>query len=151
MPVVSQQQNKAMHAAAEGRSTLGIPQAIGKDFVTASHGMHVSALPTRVHPQSARPASSVEALTGLPSGKKPTHRGRRSRGKGSKPHPPKAQQHLSALNHAMDAGDHAKAKTSALHLANALHAATRQAKKAVMPPDVPDLAAPSLAQPLGGV
>jgi hypothetical protein len=35
MPIVSQQQRKAMYAAAAGKSTLGIPQSVGKDFVAA--------------------------------------------------------------------------------------------------------------------
>ncbi len=48
MPVVSQAQSRAMHAAEEGHSTLGIPQSVGADFVAASHGMKVSALPKRV-------------------------------------------------------------------------------------------------------
>lgn len=48
MPVVSKAQNAAMHAAAEGKSTLGIPASVGKDFVNASHGMSVKSLPQRV-------------------------------------------------------------------------------------------------------
>jgi len=35
MPPVSEAQRKAMWAAAEGHSTLGIPQAVGKEFVSA--------------------------------------------------------------------------------------------------------------------
>ncbi len=33
MPAVSEKQRKAMYAAAEGHSTLGIPQAVGREFV----------------------------------------------------------------------------------------------------------------------
>lgn len=33
MPPVSQQQRKAMYAAAAGKSTLGIPKKVGKEFV----------------------------------------------------------------------------------------------------------------------
>lgn len=47
-PAVSQAQNRAMHAAAEGRSTLGIPKSVGQDFVDATHGHKVSSLPARV-------------------------------------------------------------------------------------------------------
>ncbi len=47
MPVVSKAQNAAMHAAAEGRSTLGIPKKVGADFVAARHGMNVKKLPAR--------------------------------------------------------------------------------------------------------
>ncbi len=49
MPAVSQAQNAAMHAAAEGRSTLGIPKKVGKEFVNATHGKKVSALPKYIH------------------------------------------------------------------------------------------------------
>jgi hypothetical protein len=35
MPIVSEAQRKAMYAASEGRSTLGIPKAVGKEFVAA--------------------------------------------------------------------------------------------------------------------
>lgn len=48
MPVLSKAQNAAMHAAAEGESTLGIPQSVGRDFVNASHGVKVSKLPEKV-------------------------------------------------------------------------------------------------------
>jgi hypothetical protein len=48
MPMLSKAQNAAMHAAAEGKSTLGIPQSVGKKFVEASHGEKVSKLPERV-------------------------------------------------------------------------------------------------------
>ena len=36
MPVVSESQRRAMYAAAAGKSTLGIPKDVGKDFVAAS-------------------------------------------------------------------------------------------------------------------
>jgi hypothetical protein len=48
MPVVSQAQNAAMHAAAEGSSTLGIPKKVGQEFVSASHGKSVKKLPKHV-------------------------------------------------------------------------------------------------------
>ena len=35
MPVVSQAQRAAMHAAAQGHSTLGIPKKVGQEFVAA--------------------------------------------------------------------------------------------------------------------
>lgn len=38
MPPVSQQQRKAMFAAAAGKSTLGIPKKVGKEFVAADKG-----------------------------------------------------------------------------------------------------------------
>ncbi len=48
MPVVSKAQNAAMHSAAEGESTLGIPASVGKEFVQASHGMKMARLPQHV-------------------------------------------------------------------------------------------------------
>ena len=38
MPMVSQQQRKAMHAAASGNSTLDIPKKVGREFVAADQG-----------------------------------------------------------------------------------------------------------------
>ena len=35
MPVKSEQQMKAMYAAAEGKSTLGIPKKVAKEFIKA--------------------------------------------------------------------------------------------------------------------
>jgi hypothetical protein len=48
MPMASQAQSAAMHAAAEGRSNIGIPQSVGRKFVSASHGQRVKSLPKRV-------------------------------------------------------------------------------------------------------
>lgn len=36
MPVVSEAQRRAMYAAKEGHSTLGIPQSVGADFISAT-------------------------------------------------------------------------------------------------------------------
>lgn len=38
MPPVSERQRRAMWAAAEGRSTLGIPKKVGKEFAKADKG-----------------------------------------------------------------------------------------------------------------
>ena len=38
MPSVSKKQHNAMAAAAFGKSTLGIPKKVGKDFVKADKG-----------------------------------------------------------------------------------------------------------------
>lgn len=35
MPIVSEKQRRAMHAAAAGRSTLGIPKRVGAEFIRA--------------------------------------------------------------------------------------------------------------------
>jgi hypothetical protein len=49
MPVVSKAQLGAMHAAKEGNSTLGIPSAVGAEFVRSSHGKDLKHLPERKH------------------------------------------------------------------------------------------------------
>jgi hypothetical protein len=38
MPAVSEAQRKAMFAAAAGKSTLGIPKSVGKEFADADQG-----------------------------------------------------------------------------------------------------------------
>jgi hypothetical protein len=38
MPSVSQKQHNAMEAAAHGKSTLGIPKSVGKEFSSADKG-----------------------------------------------------------------------------------------------------------------
>lgn len=66
----------------------------------------------------------------------PTHRGKRSRGKKAKPTGlgvNKQTQHFDALKGAMASGDHATAKISALHLANALHSMNKKTKVAGVP------------------
>ena len=45
MPMKSKAQAAAMHAAAQGHSTLGIPKSVGKEFVKAAHGQKISKLP----------------------------------------------------------------------------------------------------------
>ncbi len=45
MPIVSEAQRRAMFAAKEGKSTLGIPKSVGADFVAA--GPASSNLPAR--------------------------------------------------------------------------------------------------------
>lgn len=52
--------------------------------------------------------STLEAMTGLPSGKKKTHRGRRGKGKGSKEHHADAKQHLANAQAASDPKDSTK-------------------------------------------
>jgi hypothetical protein len=37
-PMQSEAQRKAMHAAAEGTSTVGIPKKVAKEFVAADQG-----------------------------------------------------------------------------------------------------------------
>jgi hypothetical protein len=50
MPMKSKAQNAAMHAAKEGKSTLGIPPSVGRKFVAESQGQKIAALPQRKQP-----------------------------------------------------------------------------------------------------
>ena len=52
MPMASKAQARAMHAAAQGNSTLGIPKSVGQEFVTAQHGHSLKGLPQRKKPKS---------------------------------------------------------------------------------------------------
>jgi hypothetical protein len=47
MPSVSRAQQAAMHAAAAGKSTIGIPQSVGEDFSAADHARGPTKLPAR--------------------------------------------------------------------------------------------------------
>ncbi len=49
MPNLSQHQRSAMAAAAAGKSTLGIPKSVGKEFMAADKG---GKLPERVKKKS---------------------------------------------------------------------------------------------------
>ena len=62
MPSVSQAQSRAMHAAAEGHSTLGIPKSVGKEFVAADAGSKVSNLPKKKPMTPARRHAYAKAL-----------------------------------------------------------------------------------------
>jgi hypothetical protein len=46
MPVKSKAQERAMYAAAEGKSTLGIPKKVAKEYISA--GREKKNLPERV-------------------------------------------------------------------------------------------------------
>ena len=48
MPFRSKNQAAAMHAAAAGKSTIGIPAKVAKKFVAESHGQKVWKLPKKV-------------------------------------------------------------------------------------------------------
>jgi hypothetical protein len=47
MPSVSRAQQKAMHAAAAGNSTIGIPKSVGEDFSAADHARGPTKLPAK--------------------------------------------------------------------------------------------------------
>lgn len=51
MPSVSEAQRKAMFAAASGRSAIGIPKKVGKEFAAADSG---GKLPKRVKAKKKR-------------------------------------------------------------------------------------------------
>lgn len=63
MPMESKAQNAAMHAAAAGKSTLGIPKSVGKKFVNASHGQKVKKLPKHVDKARAKRAIKRGAIS----------------------------------------------------------------------------------------
>jgi hypothetical protein len=60
MPVVSQAQRGAMYAAKEGKSTLGIPQSVGADFIAATPAG--AKLPKRVGKGKKKPGKSLGDL-----------------------------------------------------------------------------------------
>ena len=63
MPSVSRAQQKAMHAAAAGNSTLGIPQGVGEDFDAADHARGPTKLPARKnHPGAHNSSPGVGKL-----------------------------------------------------------------------------------------
>lgn len=63
MPDVSQRQQRAMYAAKEGNSTLGIPKKVGKDFIAADKAAGNPKLPkTKPGPEHA--AKLAGALRG---------------------------------------------------------------------------------------
>ena len=47
MPMKSKAQNRAMHAAASGKSNIGIPKKVAKEFVKAQHGKPMKGLPEK--------------------------------------------------------------------------------------------------------
>lgn len=62
MPSVSKAQNAAMWAAREGKSTIGIPVSVGREFTDAQSPGSVKRLPPRIAP---------ERVTGAPKLRKP--------------------------------------------------------------------------------
>lgn len=58
MPLRSQAQRAAMHAAAEGSSTLGIPKSVGKEFVASDQG---GKLPEKVDKKGRMPYTHSRA------------------------------------------------------------------------------------------
>jgi hypothetical protein len=69
MPMQSEAQRRAMHAAAKGKSTLGIPKKVAKEFVDADQG---GGLPKKARqydlPKSGRmPPKKVTAVLDMQS------------------------------------------------------------------------------------
>ncbi|MGP0086075.1 MAG: hypothetical protein ACLP0B_21005 [Steroidobacteraceae bacterium] len=62
MPFKSKAQAAAMHAAAEGHSTLGIPKSVGKKFVEEGHGQKVKRLPKHAKKLHKRGLISEKAM-----------------------------------------------------------------------------------------
>ena len=63
MPVVSKSQNAAMHAAEQGKSTLGIPKKVGAEFVKGQKKGSVKKLPQHVDKGSAKRAMKRGAIS----------------------------------------------------------------------------------------
>lgn len=65
MPSVSRAQQQAMHAAAAGNSTIGIPKSVGEDFSAADHARGPTKLPAHVgskkHPAHPKKSAGVGA------------------------------------------------------------------------------------------
>jgi hypothetical protein len=61
MPVASKAQNAAMHSAASGNSTLGIPKSVGQEFTADQAPGSVKKLPARVHKMAKRGLISAKA------------------------------------------------------------------------------------------
>jgi hypothetical protein len=57
VPATSKAQARAMFAAAEGKSTLGIPKKVGKEFSAATQ--HVKGLPEYVHRRKVKRSAAM--------------------------------------------------------------------------------------------
>lgn len=68
MPMLSGAQNRAMHAAAVGNSTIVIPQSVGRRFVADSHGQNVKRLPQHKKPAKKRAPVFVSLSPATQSG-----------------------------------------------------------------------------------
>lgn len=86
--------------------------------------------------------SSMESMTGMPTGKKKTRRGKRSRGAASAPAHPHS--HLDNARKAHDDGDHAGAKRHAFAFVKSLPTAA----PVIGEPDMDDAAEPVKKAPL---
>lgn len=67
MPVVSKAQNAAMHAAAAGKSTLGIPKSVGRDFTANQGPGALAGLPQHVGASSRDHSLSMASANHLHS------------------------------------------------------------------------------------
>ena len=76
MPPTSERQRRAMYAAKEGNSTLGIPKSVGKEFVEADKGgkLPESKTPMKKGFKSGSSKSSEKSSDKAPDG------GKKSRG-----------------------------------------------------------------------
>jgi len=60
---VSKAQNAAMHAAAAGKSTIGIPKKVGKEFAKGAKGKKLKKLPQHVDGDRAKRAIKRGAIS----------------------------------------------------------------------------------------
>lgn len=113
MPFKSTAQAKAMFAASDGKSSLGIPKKVADEFIEASKGEPMT---------PASGASLADEVDAHIARKGKTHRGRRSRGKGAKEH------HQDAKDHMAKAQEAKTPEASHAHLFRALSSLNRARK-----------------------
>lgn len=101
MPMVSQAQSRAMHAADEGHSTLGIPQSVGHEFVTASHGESVRSLPVRLSSSPDRRMAPIKL--------NPAHKGLFRRDVGKSPDQPITEADIQKGEHSSNPAERKRA------------------------------------------
>jgi hypothetical protein len=65
-PFKSKAQSRAMHAAAEGHSNIGIPESVGKKLVAEGHGQKVGKLPERVKHKAEGGSVKSNSYTPVP-------------------------------------------------------------------------------------
>ena len=66
MPIKSQAQRGAMYSAAAGKSTLGIPKSVGKEFVASDKP---GKLPAKVKPSSSSGTPRFAPLSNMAKGR----------------------------------------------------------------------------------
>lgn len=68
MPSTSDKQRRAMHAAAAGNSTIGIPQSVGKEYTHADGLRKGNSTYNGIHTTHWKPSKSKKNASGGKSG-----------------------------------------------------------------------------------